>query len=239
MCYTFIMHSPPDEEKKQMEQITIIIVDDHAILRKGVVDILGLEKDLYVVGQASDGLEGLSLMRTLQPQIAILDVDLPGMNGLELVYQAKAENLPVRLILLTAFDNSIQLVNGMRNGAAAYCIKDIPPEKLVDVVRKVSNGKFIVRGTELDVKGLQLWLDSESEPDKTGKNGNRILTAREMQLLTYLARGLSNKEIAKALGISHQTVKNHVSSILKKMDVTDRTQAVLYAIQQGWVNLPQ
>jgi two-component system, NarL family, response regulator DegU len=222
-----------------MNRITILVVDDHPLFRQGVIDTLLLEPDVQVVGQASGGEEGLELMRLHCPQIAIVDVNLPGINGHQVVRKAAAEKITSRIILLTAYDDPRQRSLGLRSGAWAYCTKDIRPDLLAQVVRKVAAGKHIIGLREYDDAAFVRWLDGRSDEDADSSQGNRqkALSAREMEVLTYLVKGLSNKEIAVSLGISHQTVKNHVTAILQKLEVTDRTQAAMVAVQHGWVKI--
>lgn len=226
-----------------MNPISIIIIDDHPIFRQGVVDSFSLEPDLNIIGQASDGVEGLRLIRELGPQVAVVDVNLPGLNGQQVVRQVIADKLPTRVILLTAYGDAEQIMHAMRGGAAAFCTKDVEPEYLVEVVRQVVQGKFIVERQVLDPVILERWLDEQMEgvqrPYADPGEPYYPLSGREMEVLSNVTKGMSNKEIARSMGISHQTVKNHVTSILRKLGVEDRTQAAIYALQRGWVRLNQ
>jgi DNA-binding NarL/FixJ family response regulator len=229
--------------EEKMDKITIIVIDDHPLFRQGVVDSFSLELDLDVIGQASDGEEGLSLIREQHPQVAVVDVNLPGLNGQQVVRQVILDKLPTRVILLTAYGDAEQIMHAMRGGAAAFCTKDIQPEKLADVVRKVHQGKYVVGNEVLDPAILERWLDGQMEnaqrPYSDPGEPYYPLSGREMEVLTCVTKGMSNKEIAKSMGISHQTVKNHVTSILRKLGVEDRTQAAIYALRRGWVRLNQ
>lgn len=221
-------------------RITIVVVDDHPIFRQGVVDALSLEKDLRVTGQAASGSEGLELILKLAPQVAIVDVNLPNFNGQQITRQLKDAKSPTRVVLLTAYDDTTQLVHAMAAGAAAYCVKDIDPLKLVGIVRTICKGDYWVSGTVLDQAGVDRWLNEQTQGQGTYNDPgahNNSLSSREMEVLECVTRGLSNKEIAMALDISHQTVKNHVTAILRKLNVEDRTQAAVYALRQGWVRL--
>lgn len=230
-------------EKQTMEEITIIVVDDHPLFRQGVADVFASEPGFQVIGQADSGEEALIIIRDQQPKIAVLDVNLPGINGQQLMRQIHAEKLPTRVILLTAYDEPAQLVYAMRGGAAAYCSKEIRPDKLVWIIREAAMDKFIVGDQVLDASGLEIWLSTHFEAASRAPDGIRDsfapLSVREMEVLYYLTKGTSNKQIALLLGISHQTVKNHVTVILRKLNVEDRTQAALYALRQGWVRLYQ
>lgn len=223
-----------------MDMITIVVIDDHPIFRQGVADNLSLEPDFQIIGQAPSGEEGLQLIRTAHPHVAVLDINLPGINGQQVARQVTMEKLSTRVVLLTAYDEVGQKVQGILAGAAAYCTKDIQPELLAEVVRKVSEGKYWIGQQEYDAAEIQKWLERQTGSDIPFAEPGRMtesLSAREMEILTCITRGMSNKEIALNLGISHQTVKNHVTAILHKLGLNDRTQAALYALQYGWVRL--
>jgi DNA-binding NarL/FixJ family response regulator len=226
-----------------MGEITVVVIDDHPLFRQGVVNTLSLEADILVVAEAADGQKGLRLVRQLRPKVAVVDINLPGMNGLQLAQQISTEKLGVRVILVTAYDDDEQKIHALNAGAAAYCSKDVQPEKLVDVVRYVNSGGYYLDDRELDHAEVMKWLGQRISDAKRvyGDPGEpyQPLSAREMEVLTHIVDGRSNKEIAVALGISPQTVKNHVTAILRKLGVDDRTQAALYAIRRGWVRFHQ
>jgi DNA-binding NarL/FixJ family response regulator len=226
------------------DEITVVVIDDHPLFRQGVIDSLSLEPDLNIVGQAENGQHGLDVIRKFRPQVAVVDVNLPDMNGQVLTLRVSAEKLPTRVVLLTAYDDHGQRIYGMRAGASAYSSKDIQPEALARMVRIVAAGWYVVGDQVLNVHEMTNWLISQvpggvplEGDEKLADAPYQLLSEREMEVLKCIASGLSNKEIALALGISHQTVKNHVTSILHKLNVEDRTQAVLYALRYGWVRL--
>jgi DNA-binding NarL/FixJ family response regulator len=224
-----------------MAKITLVVVDDHPLFRQGVVDAISLDPEFSVVGLAVDGEEAMRLIRELSPGIAVVDVNLPKLNGQQVLRQVMAEKLSTRIILLTAYDDPEQRTHALRGGAAAYCSKDVEPERLIQVIHNVADGKFVVGDQLLSRSGLEHWLTEQtgSAMRSYGDPGEPFspLSEREMEVLTYVTRGLSNKDIGVLLGISHQTVKNHVTSILRKLCVEDRTQAALYALRRGWVRL--
>ena len=224
-----------------MSKITIVVVDDHPLFRQGVVDALSLEEDFNIVGQAETGEDALDLIREVRPLVALVDVNLPEMNGQQVTRQVKSEKLPTRVILFTAYDDSEQRIHAMLAGAYAYCAKDVRPEDLVSMVRTVNEGKYVVGDSEFDIAGLEGWLEGQmkdaARPYSDPGEPFHPLSSREMEVLSCVTKGMSNKEIAGALGISHQTVKNHVTSILRKLGVEDRTQAAVYALRRGWVRL--
>lgn len=226
-----------------MDKITIVIVDDHPLFRKGVADAFSLEPDFVVVAQASDGIGALRAIRTLQPDIAIIDVNLPGMNGQQLTRRIVADKLLTRVILLTAYDDAEQKMYAMRVGASAYCTKDVQPEELISMARNILNVGLFIDNQDDYQSNVEDFVSTLSRnritKDTVLNEQYQPLSSREMEVLTFVTSGKSNKEIASRLGISHQTVKNHVTAILHKLGVEDRTQAALFALRRGWVRLYQ
>ena len=224
-----------------MKKITLLIIDDHPLFRQGVVDSLTLESDMKVLGQASNGDDGLSLIRSLKPAVAVLDVNLPGVNGQQITRQATQEKLPTRVVLMTGYDDIEQAIHAALAGAAAYCSKDIQPRSLMGIIRDVAEGKYVFGSHVMNQHELQAWVSEQMEGARRSYSepGSPFhpLSEREMEVLECVVKGMSNKEIASLLGISHQTVKNHVTAILRKFGVEDRTQAVVYALKHGWVPL--
>jgi DNA-binding NarL/FixJ family response regulator len=224
-----------------MDEITIIIVDDHPLFLQGVVDALSLESDMRVIGQASSGEDALNIIRSLRPDIAVLDVNIPGLNGQQVTHRVTQEKLATRIILMTGYDDREQIIHAALAGAKGYCAKDTEPKDLLRAIREVANGKYAIAGRIFTRRELDRWLDDQIEGSirTYSEPGSPFhpLSKREMEVLSCVVRGMSNKEIASLLGISHQTVKNHITSILRKFSVEDRTQAVVYALKHGWVKL--
>jgi DNA-binding NarL/FixJ family response regulator len=224
-----------------MNKITLLVVDDHPLFRQGVTDAVSLEPDMKVLGQAADGAKGLDMIRTHRPAVVLLDVNLPIMNGQQITHQVTQDKLPTRIVLMTGYDDIEQALHAAMAGAAAYCSKDVEPKALIRTIRDVADGRFVFGGQVMDQHGLHAWIDLQVEGARRSYSepGSPFhpLSEREMEVLECVVEGMSNKEIAGLLGISHQTVKNHVTSILRKFGVEDRTQAVVYALKHGWVQL--
>lgn len=224
-----------------MDKITLLVIDDHPLFRQGVVDAISLETDMKVIGQASTGENAVETIRSLKPAVVLLDVNLPVMNGQQITHQVTTEKLRPRIILMSGYDDIEQSLHAAMAGAAAYCAKDIEPRALLRTIREVAEGRFVFGSQSMTRRELQKWIEDQIEaaPRPYSEPGSPFhpLSEREMQVLECVVTGLSNKEIAGLLGISHQTVKNHVTSILRKFGVEDRTQAVVYALKHGWVRL--
>lgn len=222
-------------------KIRILVVDDHPIFLQGIVNALELEPDFSIVGQASDGAAALELIRTLCPDVAIVDINLPVMNGQQVTHQVAQEKLPTRIILLTAYDDHEQILHAAWAGAAGYCAKEVDPGFLVQAVKQVAQGNYVIGKQIYGSPEFKTWLEEKMKQAKHSYSepGSPFhpLSDREMEVLSCVVKGMSNKEIAGKLRISHQTVKNHITSILRKFCVEDRTQAVVYALKHGWVQL--
>jgi two-component system response regulator DegU len=224
-----------------MDKITVVVVDDHPMFRQGVIDALSLEPDICVLGDAANGDDALKIIRELKPMVAILDVSMPGMNGQQVTRQVNYEKLPTKVILVTGYDDDEQVTHSMLAGAAAYCAKDVRPDDLLHVIRYVVGGQYVIYTNVYNQIELEKWLKksrpADWRPYSELEESKHPLSGREMEVLIYITKGLSNKGIATALGISHQTIKNHVTAILHKLGVEDRTQAAVYAIRRGWVRI--
>ena len=224
-----------------MNQITLLIVDDHPLFRQGVVDALSLEPDMRIIAQSASGDEALELIRSKKPNVAVLDVNLPGINGQQITHQVAQDKMGTRIILMTGYDDVEQAIHAALAGAHGYCSKDIEPQTLSRIIREVAEGKYVFANNVFTRRELELWVEERMEGARRSYSepGTPFhpLSDREMEVLACVVRGMSNKEIATLLGISHQTVKNHVTAILRKFGVEDRTQAVVYALKRGWVTL--
>ncbi len=225
-----------------MTGIRIVLIDDHPLYREGVKKAITSFPDLTIVGEAGNGRDGLDLIRSLHPDVAILDVNLPDENGLQVARHVETEMPDTKIVLLTGYTDSEQPLHAFRAGANAYCSKDIEHAQLANLIREVAAGKWVYEGRVMDAKDKQAWLDDQMAGMKTEAGSEDLfapLTQRESEILNLVARGLTNKQIGYLLGISEQTVKNHLTSLLRKIGASDRTQAVVYALKHGWIRLPE
>jgi DNA-binding NarL/FixJ family response regulator len=220
--------------------IRVAIVDDHFFFRQGVRDVLNVEPDITVVAECEDGQGALEVLRAVHPDVVLMDVNLPNVNGLQITQRLRAQCPDIKVIILTAYDDEEQIYRAIRIGASAYFAKDVAPAQLLDTVRTVAEGYYVIANKRLTPAQAEQWLLElyrryGISPEDTTLSP---LTNRQMEILELIIEGLSNKQIAMRLGISQQTVKNHVTSILAKLNRSDRTQAAIYALRHGWVRLP-
>jgi len=214
------MSSPP---------IRILVADDHPVVRDGLVAILSTQADFELVGEAETGREVVEQVETLNPDVVLLDLEMPGMDGVETLQQLRERQTGVRVIVFTAFDTDERILAAVRAGAQGYLLKGAPREELFNAVRVVHAG-----GSLLQPVVTSKLLRQMSDP---GPPAAESLTPRELEVLQLLAQGLQNKEIAAELVISERTVKFHVSSIMGKLGAGNRTEAVTLAAQQGLIEL--
>lgn len=207
------------------DQIRVLVVDDHPVVRQGLRVFLDLQDDLHVVGEASDGSEVVALVDELRPDVVLLDLKMPGVDGVETLRLLRDRPDTPRVLVVTSFTDPASVVPAIRAGAAGYVYKDVAPEALAQGIRSVHAGHALLAP---DVAAL---LASGEPQDK----GLSELTEREREVLAELARGRSNREIARGFVLSEKTVKTHVSNILMKLGVADRTQAALHAVRAGLV----
>ena len=212
--------------------IRVMIVEDQTLVCEGLEMLLNVPDDIHVVGRAVDGADALQRMNECNPDVLLVDVRMPKMNGIELLKQMKTRALEIPVILLTTFDDDAALLEGIRAGAKGYLLKDVALARLTEAVRLVAAGGSMISPvvTERLLHGL---AQAPLPPDE-GYTGE-ALTGREVEIVRLMTGGYSNREIADALCISEGTVKNHVSNVLSKLGVRDRTRAVLKAIEKGLV----
>jgi DNA-binding NarL/FixJ family response regulator len=219
-----------------------MIVDDHPLVRQGLRRILEREPDIEVIAELADGQAAIDEAAVSKPDVILMDINLPTVNGIQAMRTIKHTNPNMAVITLTAYNNPAQLFHAMRAGASAYYPKEVSPTDLVNGIRIAMQGGYVINGGVLNEKQLHAWLLEQFntiDPGSTDYPDEMFipLSGREMEILQQISRGLSNKEIARALGISRQTVKNHMTSILRKLSLNDRTQAALYALRHGWIRL--
>jgi len=225
-----------------MESIRILVIDEHPLFRQGCRWALEGAGDCTIAGEASESRAGLEMEKTLTPDVVLIDALLSTNDSLELARQIRHASPRVAIVMLTAFEDEEQLFQSMKLGAAAYLLKGISPEDLVEAVRKVSRGTYIINDNVLSrptvaSRVLRSFREMTAEEPPEVQPLYSPLSGREIEILDYIARGNSNKEIAKSLKISDQTVKNHITSILKKLSVNDRTAAVVHALKHGWIKM--
>jgi DNA-binding NarL/FixJ family response regulator len=223
-------------------KLKLMIVDDHPLVRQGLRRILEREPDIDVIAELADGQAAIDEAAVSKPDVILMDINLPTVNGIQAMRTIKHTNPNMAVITLTAYNNPAQLFHAMRAGASAYYPKEVSPTDLVNGIRIAMQGGYVINGGVLNEKQLHAWLLEQFntiDPGSTDYPDEMFipLSGREMEILQQISRGLSNKEIARALGISRQTVKNHMTSILRKLSVNDRTQAALYALRHGWIRL--
>jgi DNA-binding NarL/FixJ family response regulator len=206
--------------------IRVLLVDDHQVVRRGLRTFLEVQGDIEVVGEAADGDEGVARAQELRPDVILMDVKMPGTDGIEALRLLRDAENPARVLIVTSFTEQRTVVPALRAGAAGYVYKDVDPDALADAIRSVHAGHVLLQ-PEVAVA----LLSQEQSAAPTGR-GN-ALTEREREVLALIADGRSNREIARALVLSEKTVKTHVSNILMKLDVADRTQAALWAVRNG------
>jgi len=212
----------------------VLICDDQAIVRDGLRMMLNLERDIDVVGAARDGAEAVELAQALQPDLVLMDLKMPGFNGIEATRQICAHWPQVKVLVLTTYDDDEWLFDAIRAGAAGYLLKDTPRAEVVEAIRGTVAGRAYV-DPAVTAKLLHQLADNQTQPATTITDK---LSEREVDVLRLLARGYTNADIAGALHLSEGTVRNHVSAIFAKLEVGDRTQAAIIAIQHGLGNTP-
>lgn len=219
-----------------MDKIRFLIVDDHPAFSKGLSRMLEDEEDFECVGEAPDGVAAISLARKLKPDIALIDVSLPKLSGIQAAKEIRKHCPKTAVIMLSAFDYEAYILSSLRAGARGYVLKTTPVEKLISAIRLVHKGERV-----LDIKAMDK-LVQHLQPRAFDGNGQGnisfdMLHPRELEVIGSIAKGMSNKEIANQLVISERTVQTHLVNIFRKLGANSRTQAVLYALKEGWIEL--
>jgi len=237
-------YSGPERRRKLGEErVRILIVDDHVLFRVGIAQILSKESDLEVVGEAEDARSAMDAALDTSPNIILMDLSLPSPGGIETTQRIKRELPSVSIIVLAVQEDEDALFDAIKAGAAAFILKDVSPDDLVNIIRRVANGEYLINDKVFSQPAVASRVLKEfRELAVYGQEAAPIfapLSPREVEILDNIAQGMTNKQVAYTLSISEQTVKNHMSSILRKLSVNDRTQAVVYAMRQGWIKMPE
>jgi len=214
-----------------VEVIKIVIVDDHPVVREGIGAMLKREPDFKIVGEASNGAEAIEKARELSPDVMLMDLRMPEVDGVEAITRIKAEKPDIKFIILTTYSDDEYIFRGIAAGARAYLLKDAPRDELFKAIRAVSRGESLIQ----PVVASRL-LDKLAELSKKSPAVD-TLSDREVEVLNLMAKGVSNKNIADQLSITQSTVKTHITSIFQKLDVTTRTEAVTTALKRGIIQL--
>ena len=215
-------------------KIKVMIVDDHQVVRQGLRTFLELQPDIFVVGEAGDGLTAVEQVAHLQPDVVLMDLVMPRLDGIAATRQIKAAWSAVKVIALTSFTEDDKVFPAIQAGASSYLLKDVSPDELVEAIRGVHRGEARLH-PQIARKLMEQVAQQAAAPDFEAARSNtpNELTARELEVIQQVAQGRSNHEIAQALVISEKTVKTHISNILGKLDLEDRTQLAIYAIKHG------
>lgn len=209
----------------------VIIVDDHKMIREGLKQLLELEDNISVVGMASDGEECLSLLKKEKADLLLLDINMPNKNGLDILKEIKDTKIDIKVIMLTVHNEVDYLLRAIEMGADGYVLKDVGSAELVHAIETVMSGESYIQPDMIPM------LNSKMVVRNSDKEKIKNLTKRELEVLILVSEGMFNKEIANKLNISERTVKNHISSIFKKIDVADRTQAAVFAIRNSLIHI--
>lgn len=210
--------------------IRVLIVDDHQVVRKGLVFFFRTQKDLEIVGEAANGKEAIILANSLKPDIILMDLVMPEMDGIEATKLIKQQHPEIKIMMLTSFSDQDHVIPALEAGASGFQLKDIQPDELVTSLKKILSGE-----NQLHPKATSHIVNNFSNRGKINKVLLEELTKRELDVLKEIAKGKSNKEIASSLFITEKTVKTHVSNVLAKLELADRTQAALYAVKHQLV----
>jgi NarL family two-component system response regulator LiaR len=213
------------------EKITLLITDDHLVVRQGLRAFLETQPDLEIVGEASSGEEAVALSREFAPDVALMDLLMPGIGGIKATRQIKQISPRTQVIILTSFHEDSQILPAIQAGALSYLLKDVKPAELIAAIRKAARGEVVLH--PFVASRLMQTLHAKPEADADGVRTE--LSKRELEVLRLIAEGISNADIAERLFISEKTVKSHVSNILSKLHLADRTQAAVYAWRNGMI----
>ncbi len=219
-----------------MDKIRILLAEDHKVVREGTRRLLESQSDFEVVGEASDGIEAVELAKKLKPQIIIMDVSMPRLNGIEATKQIKAVYPNMAILVLTGYDDDEYVFALLEAGAAGYLLKESSGEELIDAIRQVMAGEPVLH-PKIMKKVLNRLRTPVEEP--SSQTSSEVLSDREMEVLRLAAKGMSNMEIADSLTLSVRTVQTHLRSIFNKLGVGSRSEAIVYGLKKGWLTLEE
>jgi len=223
--------SKPSQKKSKpvaaMKPITVVMADDYPVVRSGIKSILQLEPDIQVIGETGNGLDVIPMVMDLRPNVLLLDIEMPGITGIEITRRLRSNNSRVRILALSGYDDKHYIMHMLELGASGYLIKDEVPDTIAEAVRGVAHGQtgWLSRKVAAQVSA---WMLDESRTP-------RLLTPREIDVLKYLSRGMTNQAIGKELGISEKTVEKYLDSVFKKLGVTSRVKAAVLAVREGLI----
>lgn len=218
-----------------MPKIKVLLADDHALFREGLRSLLEDQKDIIVVGEAADGLQARKLAQTLEPDVILMDINMPAVDGVEATRLILQDNEAIGIVVLTMYRQDKYVFEALKAGAKAYLLKDARSKRLLEVIRSVSQGQAVIEAdmaSRLLVEFQRLAAQTEKKQRLTYER----LSEQEQQILTHVTKGASNKEIAEAIGLAERTVKNYLTVIFQKLQVNNRTEAAIRAMKDGLVD---
>lgn len=218
-------------ENGEQGAVRVLIVDDHELFRQGVSAILRRSPEVEVLAEAENGQQAIDMCRTLLPDVILMDINMPVCDGLEATRQIKRENPYIKILILTVSDTEEMLFEAVKSGASGYVLKNASPSVVIDSVQRVSKGEPVIPGN----LAMQIITEFSKPMERTVRQQVDQLTEREVEVLRHLSTGASNRDIAHALYISENTVRNHVRNILEKLHLSNRVQAAAYAVREGFV----
>jgi len=219
-------------EKMNEEVISVLIVDDHTVVRDGLQALISAEPSMHVVAAVGDGIEAVEFVKKLNPDVVLMDLVMPHMDGIQATIEIKKDNPDARILILTSFAEDHQVFAAIKSGATGYLMKDSSSEELIQAIRDIYKNKPVLQPEV----AKRLMLDIRSQDDQSSQT--KALTDREIEILEQVALGKTNQEIADVLFVSERTVRTHITNILAKLGLSNRTQAALYALREGIAHIP-
>ena len=219
-------------EKINEEVISVLIVDDHTVVRDGLQALISAEPSMHVVAAVGDGIEAVEFVKKLNPDVVLMDLVMPHMDGIQATIEIKKDNPDARILILTSFAEDHQVFAAIKSGATGYLMKDSSSEELIQAIRDIYKNKPVLQPEV----AKRLMLDIRSQDDQSSQT--KALTDREIEILEQVALGKTNQEIADVLFVSERTVRTHITNILAKLGLSNRTQAALYALREGIAHIP-